>query len=146
MSRPPFVSVIILNRNGKEYLEDCLPSVEGQVYPRDRLEIIVVDNGSTDDSVSYIRDHHPRVVVVRKKRNEGYAAPNNEAARMAGGEHVVFLNNDIRLEPHWLVRMQQGLRVDKGVVCVGSRMLSWEGDRVDYAGRDRDRQRYVASG
>lgn len=134
MSRRPLVTVIILNWNGKEYLESCLPSVDALDYPRDRLEIMVVDNNSTDGSVEFVRENYPRVILVRKRRNEGYARPNNDAARLAGGSHLAFLNNDVRVERDWLEKMIQSMRVSKGVVCVASKMLSWDGERIDYAG------------
>ena len=57
----PTVSVLVLNLNGREYLDSCLASLEAQVYPRDRFEIVVVDNGSTDGSLEFVRAAYPRV-------------------------------------------------------------------------------------
>lgn len=132
--RRPLVTIVVLNRNGKEHLEACLPALEALAYPRDRLEVMVVDNGSTDGSVAFVRENFPRAIVVRKMRNEGYARPNNEAARMAGGSYIAFLNNDVRVEANWLERMLRPMRPSGGVVCVASKMLSWDGKRIDYAG------------
>src|SRR3972149_355686 len=100
MSRSsPSISVLILNYNGRRHLETCLPSVDAQVYPKDLLRIEVIDNGSTDGSVEFVRLRFPHVVVHRFDRNLGFAAPYDEVARRSDSDFLVFLNNDTKVEP-----------------------------------------------
>ena len=86
----PFVSILIVNYNGKRYLDDCLTAVERQTYPRDRREVVLVDNGSTDGSVEHLRAHYPWVRVVAAARNLGFAGGNNEGFRHCRGEMIAL--------------------------------------------------------
>lgn len=133
MTHPPTVSVLVLNRNGRQYLDTCLSSLEAQEYPADRLTIEVVDNGSADDSIEFVRAHHPRVHVLALGTNHGFAGGYNIAVRRAATDFVAFLNNDTRVDPHWLMELVSA--ADRhGAAAVASRMLDWEGERVDFAG------------
>lgn len=100
MSAPPAVSVIIVNWNGREHLARCLRSLMAQTY--DGFEIIFVDNGSSDGSVLYVREHFPGVRVIENGENLGFATPNNQAIRVAAGRYIVTLNNDTETPPQWL--------------------------------------------
>ena len=75
----PTVSVLVLNLNGLKHLASCLPSLESQTYPRDRFEIVLVDNGSTDGSLAFVREHHPGARIVAFGRNRGYGHAYNAA-------------------------------------------------------------------
>ncbi|CAL1241873.1 glycosyltransferase family 2 protein [Candidatus Methylocalor cossyra] len=89
------ISIIILNWNGKEDTLECLSSVRGIDYPA--YDIIVADNGSSDDSVSSIREAYPEVTILENGANLGFAEGNNRAIRYAlqhGADAVVLLNND----------------------------------------------------
>jgi GT2 family glycosyltransferase len=129
----PSVTVIVLNYNGLEHLETCFRSLAALDYPTDRLELMLVDNGSTDGSVAWTRVHFPAVRIVEAGRNLGFAGGNNAGARAARGEIVTFLNNDMRVAPDWLAELVAPFRDAPDVVCVGSRILNWEGTRIDYA-------------
>ncbi|MCS7260853.1 MAG: glycosyltransferase [Anaerolineae bacterium] len=96
----PTVSIVIINWNGQEHLARCLASLEAQTY-RD-FEIIVVDNGSTDGSVGFIRERYPAVRLIRNERNMGFARANNQGIAMARGRYIAILNNDTQAEPPWL--------------------------------------------
>ena len=98
------VSIIIVNWNGLRHLPECLESLESQSF-RD-FETIVVDNGSQDGSLEYLRSR-PEVVLVPLPENAGFAAGNNAGLPLARGEYVVTLNNDTRAEPDWLERLVQ---------------------------------------
>lgn len=122
------VSVITVNWNGKEHLENLLPSL---LSLRAR-EIIVVDNGSDDGSVEWIRSQHPTVRVLENETNQGFCQPNNRGAREAKAPILAMINNDARAHPDWL---QAGLeRLSGDARCVASRILNWNGDRIDYNG------------
>lgn len=94
------VSVIIVSYNGEKYLERNLRSLFNQSY-RD-MEVILVDNASTDDSVSRVREEYPAVRILDNKRNLGFCAANNQGVEMSHGELVMFLNQDVELDPTYL--------------------------------------------
>ena len=133
MSSAPRVSVLILNSNGLEHLQTCLPTRAAQVYPKDRLSVEVIDNGSSDGSVAFLREHFPSVVVHPFDRNLGFAAPYDEVAKRTDADFIVFLNNDTRVEPTWLAELV-GAAERHQADCVASRILDWDGSRIDFAG------------
>ncbi len=97
----PLVSVIVVNWNGKKYLADCLQSIRAQTFSD--YEVILVDNGSTDGSVEWIRENFPGwVQVLANKRNEGFSGGNNRGIKAAVGKYIVLLNNDAQADPRWV--------------------------------------------
>lgn len=106
MARPsvwPRVCVLILNYNGREHLEYCLPSLLATDYPN--CELVLLDNASTDDSVEFTRANFPAVTIVQNGANLGWAAGNNAGIRYAlehGAEYIVLQNNDTRVDPRWI--------------------------------------------
>jgi len=96
----PLVSIIVLNYNGKHHLKTCLDSLLRTDYPN--FEIILVDNGSTDGSVEFVRENYPMVRIVRLKKNIYTAGGYMAGALVARGEFVAILNNDIEVDPGWL--------------------------------------------
>lgn len=96
----PLVSVVIVNWNGLRFLEDCLSSLFNQSYQA--FEVIMIDNGSTDGSVEFIRSNFPRTVIIENKENLGFAAANNQGIRAARGKYIATLNNDTKLDNNWL--------------------------------------------
>ena len=93
-------SIIIVTCNGRRYLEGCLSTVAAELWPG--CELIVVDNASTDGSPAFIEEYFPAVNLVRNEFNLGFAPACNQAAVLASGEVLVFLNQDTRVEPGWL--------------------------------------------
>ena len=96
----PLVSVVIVNWNGKHLLGECLDSLLAQSV--DGVEIILVDNGSQDDSVEYVRENYRRVRVVCLPNNIGFAGGNNAGIRIATGKYIALLNNDTKADSEWL--------------------------------------------
>lgn len=99
----PSVFIIILNWNGREHLEYCIPSVVATKYPNFR--ILLVDNGSLDDSVTFVRQKFPEVTVICNKRNLGYAKGNNVGIKYVlrqGADYIVILNSDMKVDSHWI--------------------------------------------
>src|SRR5262249_24744515 len=94
------VSVVVVNFNGRQRLPGCLESLRRQTYPL--VEIVVVDNGSTDGSTAYVAETFPEAHVVALPRNVGFASGCNEGIAVARGEYIGTLNNDARAEPRWI--------------------------------------------
>jgi GT2 family glycosyltransferase len=131
------------------WLPDCLCSLAAQTY-RD-FEVLLVDNGSTDQSVGWVSEHYPAVRLIRSSRNLGFAAANNAAIRASCSDWVATLNNDTRVLPDWLGALVEAAEQSAGVAAqtgqrgigmVASCMLLWDqpllldsaGIRVDKAG------------
>jgi GT2 family glycosyltransferase len=134
MSDWPTVTIIVLNYNGLKYLPDCFSSLTRIDYPADRLELLMVDNASTDGSVEYMQTHYPQVKIIRSTENVGFASGNNLGARAANGEYIVFLNNDMRVDPQFVRGLVKALRTGPDVVCAAAKILNWDGTRFDFAG------------
>lgn len=117
------VTVIIPSYNGRALLEVCLPSVERQTLPAG--EVIVVDNGSTDDTVCGLRRRWPGVRVMALARNEGFAHAVNVGVRAAAGTHVFLLNNDVELHPDCLRHATAALAGDARAFAVQAKMLRY---------------------
>lgn len=96
----PLVSILILNWNGINWLEECIVSVMQTSYQP--IEIVVVDNASTDKSVEMVETKYKGVVVVKNPENYGYAKGNNIGFKHVKGKYVVTLNNDMVVDKHWL--------------------------------------------
>jgi GT2 family glycosyltransferase/spore maturation protein CgeB len=119
----PLVSIVILNRDGVRHLERCLPAL-GTVGYRD-VELVVVDNGSSDDSVRYLESYRPRfpVRIIRNEHNASFSAGNNQALTECRGELLLFLNNDVEpIGTDWLGHLVDTV-IDDGVVAAGARLV-----------------------
>ncbi len=130
----PFVSIIIVNLNGLPLLGDCLKSLYAQNYPPHRVEIILVDNGSSDGSVNFIREEFPEVRVLEAGRNLGFAGGNNLGARYAQGDYLAFINNDSVADPNWLNCLVETLATYAEYVCAASKVLTEDGGEIDFIG------------
>jgi GT2 family glycosyltransferase len=130
----PTVSVIVLNYNGLQYMESCFTSLSQLDYPHDRVELVLADNASNDGSVDYVREHFPQVSIIEFDENYGFCIGNNRAAAQSQSEFVAFLNTDMRVDPHWLTGLIESIGNEPGVVCAGSKILNWDGSRLDFGG------------
>jgi len=130
----PRASIVILNYNGRHHLERCFASLKALDYPPDRFEVLLVDNGSVDGSVQEIQTKHAWVRLFVNERNLGFSAGCNQGARAAERADVlVFLNNDMRVEPSWL-RELVGPIVRKECQASTAKMYSWDGSLMNSAG------------
>ncbi len=130
----PVITISIVNLNGRDYLKDCLNSLKNLNYPEEQLEIIVIDNGSTDGSVEFIKENYSEVKIIANKHNLGFAAANNQAAREARGDYVAFLNNDTKADKDWLIELLRPIYGSDEVICSGSKVLSFDGKNIDFVG------------
>lgn len=99
----PEVSVIILTCNGSRYIKNLIDSLHDQSYPAEKIEIIVIDNASADDTVQLARTYHQTVKVFRLPVNIGFAAGNNHALQYAAADYIAFLNQDTVCHRDWLL-------------------------------------------
>jgi GT2 family glycosyltransferase len=117
------VSVVIPSRDGRRFLERCLPALaSSRLPPGAELEILVVDNGSSDGS-ALSAERFPRTRVLGFDRPLGFAAANNAARGQVRGDVIAFLNNDTEPEPDWLLRPIEILAGDARVAAVGAKLL-----------------------
>jgi GT2 family glycosyltransferase len=132
------VVVIILNWNGRRFLERCLRSLLAQSYQD--FEIVLVDNGSTDGSVPLVEEEFPQVRLIANRTNRGFAAANNQAIRATGSELVVTLNNDTEVDSDWLGELVAAAEAHQEVGACSSRMLfAHRPDMINSAGIALDR-------
>ena len=130
----PRVRVVVLNLNGRAHLSSCFESLAALDYPRERLETILIDNGSVDGSGDLMRAEHPSVRVIENARNVGFSAGCNQGAWIPGTPPVVaFLNNDARVDPRWLRELVAPI-VRGDCQATTSKILSWDGKKIDSAG------------
>ncbi|MGI9184452.1 MAG: glycosyltransferase family 2 protein [Solirubrobacteraceae bacterium] len=120
--RPPSVSVVIPNWNGRRWLSGCLESLRGQrLVPG---EVVVVDNGSTDGSLEYLHGEHPEVRVLELGRNTGFAHAANRGLAVARADLVALINTDVVLAEDWLERTTRTLQDYPQAASVAVKMLS----------------------
>lgn len=124
MSTDPLVSVIIPNWNGAALLPACLDSLRAQTYRR--LEIIVVDNASTDNSAALVRERYPEVRLIVLPENRGLTGGVNAGIRAAQGEIIALLNNDAEAEPAWVEALVQALEAHPEAGSAASKMLLYD--------------------
>lgn len=125
----PFVSVIVPTRNRASYLPDVLGALANQVYPNDRMEIIVVDNSSTDATEEVVRraaEAGPFPVRYLRKHDDGPAASRNRGAEMAQGDILAFTDSDCVPGPAWVRNAAARFEGDVALVC-GPILPVWDG-------------------
>lgn len=117
----PLVSIIIVNFNGNKFLQPCLRSLTMQDY--NNIEIILVDNGSTDGSVQYISKTFPYIKLIRLQKNIGFAGANNIGFKKATGKYVLLLNNDTKVRADFLSRLIEVFERDSTIGAAQSKLL-----------------------
>ncbi len=128
------VAIVILNWNGAKLLEEFLPSVV-EHSPSDISEIVVADNGSTDNSLAVLREKFPSVRTIPLDRNYGFAEGYNKAIHEIDNEYVVLLNSDVEVTPGWLDAPLSALEADPAIAAAQPKILSWHNrDHFEYAG------------
>lgn len=122
------VAIVLLNYNGRQHLEKCLPSLKRQTYKD--FYVIFVDNASTDDSVEYVKRNFPEARIIVNKRNLGFAEGNNVGIRQALSDsevkYVVTLNNDTELKNDWLEQLVAAAEHDSRVGACASKLLYFD--------------------
>lgn len=129
----PETSVVIVNLNGMDHLQTCLGSLFRQSYSD--FEVVLVDNGSTDRSVEFVKEQFPAVKVMQLEKNTGFAFATNRGIEYTSTRFVALLNNDIELKDTWLQEMVEALEGHPEVGAGACKMLNFA-DRsvIDAAG------------
>ncbi len=119
-ARWPEVSIVMLTFNALEYTKKCVHTIlEHTQIP---YEIIFVDNGSKDGTVQYLKDlaaRYPHIKTIFNKHNKGFAYGNNQGARKARGQYLLFLNNDVLVSEGWLKDLLKAIRLNPWIGMVG---------------------------
>jgi GT2 family glycosyltransferase len=135
---PELAIVLIVNWNGRPYLERCLTAVFDQHLAGCR--VVVVDNGSTDGSREWLTTHFPQVEVIRLSHNTGFATANNIGITATSSRYVVTLNNDTEVSPGWLAALVDTAESDGAVgTCASRIVLADRPNTIDSAGIEVDR-------
>lgn len=133
MTEPNTVAVVVLNWNGKHFLEKFLPCLLKSTYPK--LSIYVADNGSTDDSVAFVRDHYPEIRLLSNPSNEGFAKGYNTALEQVSADVYVLLNSDVEVPPGWIEPVISLMEADPSIAACQPKIIDWNHrDRFEYAG------------
>ena len=133
----PLISVIIANWNGRSWLAQCLPTLQKQTFSN--FEVIVVDNGSRDDSVNWLLAEWPTVRVIALKINLGFAAANNIGIRNARGKFIVTLNNDTLVDKNFLTHLVAAVSTSD-IGMVAPKITIWnQPDKLDSTGIELDK-------
>lgn len=156
----PSVSILMLNYNGQAHLEEFFKSVFSLNYPKDKYEVVVMDNASSDGSPDWIEQNYPQVKLVRLDKNYGFAVGNNIGVNYCNGEFIALLNNDTALDENWLSELVEavirepdavyGSKVlwyssKKHIVFLRSRFTWWGSIGLDVYKRDIETEQPVFS-
>lgn len=129
---PGLVSVVLVNFRGADDTIEAIRHLDAMEWPADRLEIVVVENGSGDDSADRIAEAAPHVTLVRSAENLGFAGGSNLGVKASAGEIVGFLNNDAKPHPRWVSAAIESFNGSPDIAAVASKVLDWEGKLVDF--------------
>lgn len=129
----PKVAVVILNWNGRFFLEQFMPSVFNSNYPN--IEFVIGDNASTDDSVSFIREAYPTVRVIENAENLGFAGGYNAVLRHVEADYFVLLNSDVEVAANWIEPVVAYLESNPLLVAAQPKILAYHDKvRFEHAG------------
>lgn len=141
------VTIIILNWNGKEDTIECLESLKQITYPN--YEILLVDNGSTDGSVKYFKEHYKEIEIIENKENLGFAEGNNIAIKKAierRTDYLLLLNNDTTVDPEFLTKLVNVAESNPKAGILGPKIYYYDSKRIQSCGGHIDFFRGIVSG
>lgn len=126
-------AVVILNWNGRAFLEKFLPSVIQ--HTTSYAEIIIADNASTDDSISFLKKHYPEIQIVQNEENGGFAKGYNDALRRIEADYYVLLNSDIEVTKNWISPVIDLMESDPLIAACQPKLRAYhETEKFEYAG------------
>ncbi|MCX5714297.1 MAG: glycosyltransferase [Candidatus Omnitrophica bacterium] len=122
----PKVSIITVNFNGRKYLRSFFLSLSNLNYTKSKIEVIFVDNASTDGSVEYVRKRFPKVKIIKNKVNN-YCKALNLGFGASRAPYCALLNNDVKTDKNWLVELVKVMLKEKNIAVAGSKILTADG-------------------
>lgn len=129
----PLVSILIVNFNGLRFLKTCFDSLRECTYPN--LEIIFIDNASTDGSADFVNKNYPDVKILRNKENYMFARGNNEGMKIASGKYICLLNNDVEVDPGFIEPVIEILEEKPEIGACQSKLLEMQNrSHLEYTG------------
>ena len=129
----PTISIVILNFNGRKFLEKFLPSVASNICPG--AAVIIADNASTDDSLVFLAEHYPGMRVILLDRNYGFAGGYNMALQQVQSDYYVLLNSDVEVAPGWMEPIIQLMETDSTIgACQPKIRMYADRGSFEYAG------------
>lgn len=134
------ISIVILNWNGRKMLEKFLPSVVAHSVFTDTKaqlisEVVIADNGSTDDSLDFLAEHYPTLRVIALDKNYGFADGYNRALQQIASDYYVLLNNDVEVTPRWIQPVVDQLEMNSNTAIAQPKLLMYDQrDTFEYAG------------
>jgi hypothetical protein len=137
----PRVTVVLLNWNGQQHVHRCLEHVLKQTYAP--IEVIVVDNGSTDGSIEAIRMRYPNLYYIVNDRNLGFAGGMNQGIEAATGDFVIPLNQDVCMHDEFVEHCVRRAMEDQRIGAIGGRVFAWIGDELTFQVRRGEGEDYV---
>lgn len=123
----PKISIIVVNHNGERFLKNLFGSIFALDYPKDKIEVTMVDNCSQDGSIDFVRNNFPKIKIIKNDINN-YCLANNIGIRESRTEFIAFLNNDTEVDKGWLLELVKAAQLDQKIGAVGSKILSMNGD------------------
>lgn len=127
------IAVVILNWNGRKYLEQFLPTLVK--YSKDIAGIVVADNASTDDSLGFLAANYPEIRIIRNLKNEGFAKGYNLALAQIEAEYYILLNSDIEVTENWILPVIHLMEQDDLIAACQPKIRSYhEPKKFEYAG------------
>lgn len=133
------VSVVIVNYNGAPFLPETLHSLTSQTLRP--IELIVVDNASTDDSLAMVQEAWPKARLIRNPENRYFASGANQGVAASSGDYILLLNNDCRLSPSYLEKLAAQLEQDPAMGAAVGKIFRTDGETLDQAGQFVSRAR-----
>ncbi len=126
------LTVIIPNYNGKQFLESCFVSLENQ---DNSFEVVVIDNGSNDGSVEYIKENYPDFTLIENSENLGFSKAVNQGINISHSKYVFLLNNDIELGLNCISNLLKCIKSDENIFAAASKMIQYnDRSKIDDAG------------
>ncbi len=133
MNNLPKISIVILSWNSQKYLEKFLPSVLASTY--ENFEVIVIDNASTDATLSFLSENYPQIKIVVHETNLGFTGGYNNVLKEINSPYYVLLNSDVEVDANWLQPMVELLENDKTIAACQPKLLSFNNKKYfEYAG------------
>lgn len=125
------IAIVILNWNGKQFLEDFLPSI---IQHSSQARVILADNASKDDSVEFTKTHFPEVEIVINEKNGGFAKGYNDALKKIKAEFYLLINSDIEVSENWLTPLFEAIK-DENIAAVQPKILAFHNKKsFEHAG------------